>query len=220
VLVRDLETEGAGVAVYVEYISRRPGIALDGFHQIAGAGQAGWASRYDVDVLILNVGRTWRLGSEPEYIAIWHSPTRGLERLGEWHDVFESHEADDLELVFNAVGRIDEAGFYDALIEPVAGRGGPLYYAEFFDLAHGAVRDDVTTWFAERVRRNSDLTLNIVADRVGRLGPNPRGFAFWQLPSYEPLEAIARELQDADDAGVPIRLERAGLYADIGHEIL
>jgi hypothetical protein len=208
------------VAVYVEYISRRPGIALEGFHQIAGPGQPGWASRYDVDVLILNVGRTWRLGPEPEYIAIWHSPTRGLERLGEWHEVFDSHEADDLELVFDAVARIDEAGFYDPLLEPVPGRGGPLYYAEFFDLAAGAGRDDVAGWFAERDRRHHDLTLNIVADRIGHLGPYPRALAFWQLPSYAALEPIARELADAEAGDVPIRMERAGVYADIGEEIL
>ena len=208
------------MAVYVEYISRRPGIALDGFQQIAGPGQLGWASRYDVDVLILNVGRTWRLGPEPEYLAIWHSPTRGLERLGEWHGVFDSHEADDLELSFNAVARIDEAGFYDPLLEPVPGRGGPLYVGEFFDLSEGAGRADVADWFAERARRNDERILNIVADRVGHLGPRPRGFAFWQLPSYDALEPIARELAEADVDALPIRMERAGLYADIGREIL
>jgi hypothetical protein len=206
------------VAIYIEYISRRPGIALDGFQQIAGAGQPGWASRYDVDILILNVGRTWRLGPEPEYIAIWHTPTRGVERLREWRAIFETHEADNLELSFNAVGRIDEAGFYDALLEPIPGRGGPLYFAEFFHLADGATRDDVAGWFRGRAEAADTRVLNLAVDRIGHLGPDPRGLAFWQLASYEDIEPIARELVESE--GAPIRMERAGLYADIGEEIL
>ena len=206
------------MAVYVEYISRRQGIALDGFQQIAANGQPGWASNYDIDILILNVGRTWRLGPEPEYIAVWHTPTRGLERLGEWAEIFETHEADHLELSFNAVGRIDEAGFYDPLLEPVPGRGGPLYVAEYFDLAPGATRQDAADFYGQRADAWPDLTLNLVADRVGRLGPDPRGLAFWQLPDYAALEPLARDLQDQSDR--PVQVSRSGLYADIGKEIL
>jgi hypothetical protein len=210
--------EEASVAIYVEYISRRAGIALEGFQQVAGAGQPGWAARHDVDILVLNVGRTWRLGPEPEYIAIWHTPTRGIERLGEWHDIFEQHTADDLELTFNAVARIDEAGFYDALREPVPGRGGPLYHGEFFDVADGATLTDVAGWYGSRAERSDGRILNLVADRIGHLGPDPRGIAFWQLPSYEAIEPIAREVDGDGDA--PVRLVRAGLYADIGREVL
>ena len=54
------------MAVYIEYISRRPGVPLQSFHAIAGPGQAKWAAEYGVDRLILNIGRTWRLGAEPE----------------------------------------------------------------------------------------------------------------------------------------------------------
>lgn len=205
------------MAVYVEYISRRTGIALDGFQQIAGAGQPGWAAQYDTDILILNVGRTWRLGPEPEYVAIWHTPARGLERLGEWADIFEAGDADHLELSFNAVGRIDEAGFYDPLLEPVPGRGGPLYVGEYFDLANDASREDVAAFFSERSGRWPDLTLNLVADRVAHLGPDPRGLAFWQLPGYDALEPFVRE---AVEESAPIRLLRTGLYADVGDEIL
>ncbi len=209
------------MAVYIEYISRRPGVAIDGFRQIASAGQPGWAASYDVDTLILNVGRTWRLGPEPEYVAVWHTPTRGIERLGEWAAIFETHEADHLELSFDAVGRIDEAGFYDALLDPIPGGGGPLYFAEFFDLADGASPEDVAGWFRARSGAGDGRILNLVADRIGHLGPNPRGIAFWQLPSYEAVEPIARELGDGDaDADVPIRVVRAGLYADLGREIL
>src|SRR5689334_23778934 len=71
------------VSVYIEYISRRPGVPLQSFHAIAGPGQGRWAGQYPEDRLILNIGRTWRLGPEPEYLAVWHTPGKGVERLGE-----------------------------------------------------------------------------------------------------------------------------------------
>lgn len=205
------------MALYVEYISRREGVPLESFHQIAGRGQGGWADRYREDRVVLNVGRTWRLGPEPAYVCVWHSPGKGLERLGEWEAIFASGEADDLEKAFEAVGRIDEAGFYEPLLEPEPGRG-PLYYGEFFDLAEGATRGSVAAFFEERRRSHPDLVLNVLGDRIGKLGPEPRGIAFWQLPSYAALDAIAVELDEAADA--PIRLVRSGLYADLGKEVL
>ncbi len=57
--------------------------------------------------------------------------------------------------------------------------------------------------------------LNLAADRVGMLGPDPRGVAFWQLPCYDALNVICRELAGAS---APIRLVRAGVYAEIGSE--
>lgn len=204
------------MAIYIEYISRRPGVPLDAFHAVAGAGQAAWSAEHGDDRLILNIGRTWRLGSEPEYIAVWHTPGKGADRLGDWATIFASGEADHLELPFTAVGRIDVAGFYEALLEPVAG-SGPLYYGEFFDIATGASREDVATFFRGRAKSHSRRALNLAADRIGKLGPDPRGVAFWQLPSYEDLDAVAVEL---DGMEAPIRLVRAGLYADIGREVL
>jgi hypothetical protein len=204
------------MAVYIEYISRRPGIPLDAFHAVAGRGQAAWAAEYGDDRLILNIGRTWRLGSEPEYIAVWDTPGKGAARLGQWADIFASGEADHLELPFTAVGRIDVAGFYEPLLEPVAG-SGPIYYGEFFDVASGASREDVATFFRERAERHSQRVLNVAADRIGKLGPDPRGIAFWQLRAYEDLDSIAVEL---DGTEAPVRLVRAGVYADIGNEVL
>jgi hypothetical protein len=52
----------------------------------------------------------------------------------------------------------------------------------------------------------------MVADRFGMLGPDPRGIAVWQSPSYATLEGIAREL---DQVSSPISLVRADLYAEI-----
>jgi hypothetical protein len=204
------------MAVYIEYISRRPGVPLEAFHAIAGPGQTAWSAEHSDDRLILNIGRTWRLGSEPEYIAVWHTPNKGANRLGDWAAIFASGHADHLELPFTAVGRIDVAGFYEPLLEPVTG-SGLVYYGEFFDVASGASREDVVSFFHDRAERHPQRMLNLAADRIGKLGPDPRGIAFWQLPSYEELDAVAVEL---DGTEAPIRLVRAGVYADIGQEVL
>ena len=204
------------MSVYIEYISRRSGVPLESFHAIAGPGQARWAGQYPEDRLILNVGRTWRLGPEPEYLAVWHTPGKGAERLGEWQAIFGTGEASHIEDPFNAVGRIDVAGFYEPLFDPVPG-AGPVYYAEYFDWADGATEESVRSLFSERRSAHSGLVLNLVADRIGKLGPEPRGVAFWQLPSYRELEGVARE---AAQPGGPIVVARSGVYADIGEEIL
>src|SRR5215469_1680586 len=204
------------VSVYIEYISRRAGVPLESFHAIAGPGQARWAGQYPEDRLILNIGRTWRLGPEPEYLAVWHTPGKGVARLGEWQEIFATGEASLIEDPFNAVARIDVAGFYEPFLDPVPG-SGPVYYAEYFDWAADATVDSVRSFFEKRRNAHSRLVLNLVADRIGMLGPDPRGVAVWQLPSYRDLEAVAAEL--AGPSG-PIAVERVGVYADIGQEIL
>jgi hypothetical protein len=205
------------MSVYIEYISRRPGVPLHAFHAIAGAGQKAWASQYTEDRLILNIGRTWRLGPEPEYLAVWHTPGKSLERLDEWESIFASGEADPIEHPFDAVARIDVAGFYKPLIEPVPGSEGPVYYGEFFDWADGATGEDIRAFFGKRNGTHGQLTLNLLADRIGLLGPEPRGVAFWQAPSYAAVESVAR---DAGEVDAPIRVLRAGVYADLGREVL
>jgi hypothetical protein len=204
------------MSVYIEYISRNAGVPLASFHIIAGPGQEGWASAYGEDKLILNIGRTWRLGSEPEYICVWNTPGKGVERLGEWEQIFSTGEADRLEKAFEAAGRIDVAGFYEPLVEPVRGSGS-LYYGEYFDWSAGASTADVANFFERRRAGHKDVVLNLLADRIGKLAPDPRGVAFWQLPSYHGLHAIATEL---DGVEKPVHLVRCGLYATIGQEIL
>ena len=116
--------------VYIEYISRLPGIDLETFRAQAAQGQEGWDSGYE-DELVLSVGRTWRLGPDPGYMTVWHARDAGLDRIDAWDRIFRSGEADALEQPFFQVARIDVAGCYDPLIEPVPARNGP-YYAEFF----------------------------------------------------------------------------------------
>src|SRR5262245_17078081 len=121
--------------IYIEFTSRRPQAGLreseqgalsvesfesqlQRFHRAVLAGQSGWEDSWPKDRLILGIGRTWRLGPEPEYLTVWHTPEAGLERLDEWDDVFRSGRADDLEKPFSEVARIERAGCYDALLNP------------------------------------------------------------------------------------------------------
>ncbi len=201
--------------VYIEYISRRPDVSLEAFHEVVGRGQTGWAGEYADDRLVLNVARTWRLGPEPEYLAVWYNHAAGLERIGGWERIFASGEAAAFEEPFKLAARIDVAGCYRPLLEPEPGGGGP-YYAEYLDFADGVAPDEVAQLFRERAGRHPSLTLKLLVDRIGGLGPDPRGLAFWELPGYGSLEEIAHDLDD----GGPVRRVKTGVYVDLGKEIL
>jgi hypothetical protein len=200
--------------VYVEYISRLPGVSLEAFHY-AAARQEEWSSGWEEDVLLLNIGRTFRTGPEPEYLAVWYTPGAGLERIGDWERVFKAHEADELEEHFKLGARIEVAGSYEPLLEPIRRRDG-LYYVEYLDFAPGASRDDVRGLYEQR-RDGNGADLLLLCDRIGKLAPEPRALAVWDVAEWSRLDAIAREL-DGDDRAV--RLVTAGIYRDLGEETL
>ena len=202
--------------VYIEFISRRPGIGLHEFHAVAGGGQTGWAGQYDDDVAVLNVGRSWRIGPEPEYLCAWYSRDAGMERIDEWERVFRSGDADNLEEPFRLAARIDAAGCYEPLLEPVVGSKG-RYYAEWFEISDAANHDDVRGSFEARRDQHPDMELNLLVDRIGRLGPDPRGLAVWGVDSWSAVETIARDLETVTE---PIRIVTASFYADFGKEQL
>ena len=199
--------------VYIEYISRLPGIDLETFRAQAAQGQEGWDSGYE-DELVLSVGRTWRLGPDPGYMTVWHTRNAGLDRIDAWDRIFRSGEADDLEQPFFQVARIDVAGCYDPLLEPVPARNG-TYYAEFF-AAHDTA-DAVRNFYESRAKQHPEFTLNLLVQRIGKLAPEPGGLAVWTIPDFAALDSVATEL---DGANAPIRLFAAGTYADFGKEIL
>ena len=199
--------------VYIEYISRLPGIDLETFRAQAAQGQEGWDSGYE-DELVLSVGRTWRLGPDPGYMTVWHTRAAGLDRIDAWDRIFRSGEADDLEQPFFQVARIDVAGCYDPLLEPVPARNG-TYYAEFFS-AHDTA-DAVRSFYESRAKQHPEFTLNLLVQRIGKLAPEPGGLAVWTIPNFAALDSVATEL---DGVNAPIRLAAAGTYADFGREIL
>ena len=227
--------------IYIEFTSRRPqpGIRedesgalapesfesqLQRFHRAVLAGQRGWEASWSEDQLILSMGRTWRLGPEPEYVTVWYTPAAGLERLDDWDEVFRSGRADEIEKPFTELARIERAGCYDALLSPIrqsatsaagARSRGAIYYAEFFEPvgSHGEIRE----LYEKRAAAHASSTLALCSARIGRLAPDPGGLAVWALPSYGALAAIARDL---DGVLEPVRLKTAGVYNDIGREIL
>ena len=200
--------------VYVEFISRRPGVSVEAFHFAAGRGQTGWSSEHADDVLLLNMGRTFRTGPEPEYVAVWYTPDAGLERMGEWERIFASGEADHLEETFRLAARIDTAGCYEALLEPVAGRNGH-YYGEYLDVAPRATRDEVASFFEARAAR-ANAELNLLCDRIGGLGPDPRCLAVWTVGGWDALDPLVR----GPEADAPVSLVHGALYRDLGAETL
>jgi hypothetical protein len=202
--------------VYLEFVSRRSGVGLHEFRSVVAGGQSGWSGDHGTDVALLNVGRSWRIGPEPEYLTAWYNADAGIERLDAWEDVFTSGAADAYEEPFRLAARIDRAGCYDPLLEPTAGTRG-RYLAEWFEPAPGADRAAIITFFEERRRRNPDLDLNLLVERIGLLGPDPRGLAVWGVPSWGSVDAIARDLDGVDE---PIRPVTATLYADLGMEQL
>lgn len=202
--------------VYLEFVSRRPGVGLHEFRSVVAGGQSGWSGDHGADVAILNVGRTWRIGPEPEYLTAWYHAEAGLDRLDDWEDVFTSGSADAYEEPFRLAARIDRAGCYEPLLEPTVGRLG-RYLAEWFDPAPGADRDAIRSFFESRRERHGGLDLHLLVERIGFLGPDPRGLAVWGVPSWGAVDAIARDLDGVDD---PIRPVTASLYADLGKEQL
>ena len=216
--------------IYIEFTSRRPqpGLhandlgalviepfesQLERFHRGVLAGQSGWEGSWSEDRMLLGVGRTWRLGPEPEYMTAWQTPT-GFARIDDWDKVFRAGEADELEKPFREVARIDRAGCYEALLEPGRAHGG-IYYAEFFEPAGS--NDEIRALYEKRAAAHAGLTLALCLVRIGKLAPDPGGLAVWTLPSFAALATIASEL---DDATEPVLLTTAGVYNDIGKEIL
>ncbi len=212
--------KGAALFVYIEYINRTPGVTLPDFHEHVGGAQGGWGDANSADALILNLARTWRIGPTPPYFAAWHTPGSGLQRLDEWEAIFTQHGERTPQQSstgrFDDTGSIDDAGCYEALLPPVKGRG-PYYYGEFMEPAPEASRDDVRALFEERRGRHSALELNLLVDRIGGLGPDPRCLAFWSAPSFAALEDAVRDL---DRRSEPVRLVRGGLYSEFEQEIL
>ena len=200
--------------IYIEYISRRSGVDMTDFRAGVTHGQEGWDTSYGADQLVLNIGRTWRLGPEPEYLAAWYSPQASFDRIDVWDRIFRSGEANPLERPFFQVARIDVAGCYAPLIEPVHARNG-TYYAEFFRVR--ADLDTVRSFYTARTQKYPRFALNLLVSRIGKLGPEPGGLAIWQIPNFVALEEIAQEL---DGICWPVELVTAGTYMDFGQEIL
>jgi hypothetical protein len=202
--------------VYVEYISRLPGIDLADFQATFKAVQQGWESSFSGDQLILNAARTWRLGPEPEYFTVWFSPNSTFDRLDCWERTFRARNSDSYgyNSPLRRVARMDYAGCYEPLITPVRAKKGTYYVEMFRPVKPGTA---IRRFFEERAPNHRGFTLNLLVRRLGRLAPDPGGLAVWTLPDFAALGEIAEELEGVNK---PVELVRSGVYVDVGEEVV
>ena len=202
--------------VYMEYISRRPGIELADFQTTFNAVQQGWESSFSEDQIILSAARTWRLGPEPEYFTVWFLPHSTFDRLDEWEQIFGARNSENYG--FNSplrrVARMDHAGCYEPLITPIRAKMG-IYYAEMFRPVKPG--SEIRRLFEERAMTHKGFMLNILLRRLGRLAPEPGGLAIWTLPNFASLGEIVQDLEGMNE---PVELVRAGVYVDVGKEVV
>ena len=203
--------------IYVEYITPKPGVALQDFHRVAGKQQAAWDEAFADDELLLNLARTWRIGPLPPYLCIWHQPHTDLEQLDRWERDLRvglggRHRGPDQPRHPHRPRRLLPAA-------PAAGSGDARARTTRSSSRSGTAPapEAVTELYRERAARHDGLQLHLLARRIGHLGPDPRYLAVWGGPSYEALGPIAEELDG--DTG-PVRMVTAGLYTELGREIL
>ena len=167
--------------------------------------------------LVLNIGRTWRMGPSPSTSPSGTTPPRAWsESPGE--RIFTSGEAAQFEEPFKLAARIEAAG---GARRAAADRSVP-----------GGRRPRLCRVLPASgrrlARRGPGPSSTSAAPRPGSSStcwssasawpaPHPPGLAVWTLPSYGALETIARELENVAE---PLRLVTAALYADLGRQIL
>ena len=176
----------SGPLVYIEYISRRPGVSLEAFHALAGHGQTGWAGDNPEEILLANLGRTLadRAGARvPRLLVHAGAGTRPLRRLGA-----------DLPL---GRGRRVRGAVQDrrphrrgGLLRPADRAQAGRSRAGLHRVLRHRAGSDSRRRAARPTRSGADghpeLKLNFVLDRIGRLGPDPRGLAAWGLAVLGP----------------------------------
>lgn len=199
--------------MYVEFIERDRFVPIEVFRHFADQGSS-WVEGA-VDRMVLQLGRTLRLGPSPTYLAFWKIPHVG--RLDEWEAYFRS-DAWPRNRRSTAMHRsihIQAAGLYDELHE-AAPVPEALYYVEYFDAEPDHGHDAVAAWFASRQRAHAGSGLCHVLRRIGLLGPDPANLAVWAFPGYESVEAFARGQTRTEG----IRVSGVGVYRTLGAEVL
>jgi hypothetical protein len=95
---------------YIEYFRRKPGVDLDEFHRTVKASFDYWEKNNPPDKLVLLLGRTWRMGPDPGYIAVWKMSD--FQRLREWEQSAAKKKASGAANVADVAEMLD-SGMYE-----------------------------------------------------------------------------------------------------------
>jgi hypothetical protein len=98
---------------YIEFIEPKPGVTQQRFQEVVAMATDRWAREHPEDEVVLNIGRTWRLGPRPPYMTIWKIKDASV--LQRWNGEFQTPKiiADHDE--FREVATIVDGGLYEDL---------------------------------------------------------------------------------------------------------
>jgi hypothetical protein len=98
---------------YIEFIEPKEGVDQRRFHDVVRRTTERWAADHPEDKLLLNIGRTWRLGPRPSYMTIWE--IAGFETMSRWTREFQEAAVLENHAEFTDVATIVDAGVYEDL---------------------------------------------------------------------------------------------------------
>jgi hypothetical protein len=190
--------------IYIEFIERDRFMPIEIFRHL-GRQSADWADGA-ADKLVLQIGRTLRLGPMPSYLVFWE--INDIGRLDEWEAYFESTQAltNRRSQAMHRAMHIQRAGLYDTLFASKS-TSYPLYYLEFYREFDAGRQDELPPGFTRE-------GLVFVLRRVGWLGPAAEAISVWGCNSYQGVQTLSRR---SIEGAVPID---AGVYKDMGTETL
>jgi hypothetical protein len=102
---------------YIEFVEKNPGIPQKRFQDIVRMSNERWQREHPDDELVLLIGRTWRMGPKPTYMAIWK--IRDFETFETWNREFQRQDTLDKHGEFEEVATIVDGGIYEDLGQEV-----------------------------------------------------------------------------------------------------
>ena len=197
--------------IYAEFIERDRSMPIEIFRRLGNQG-SDWAEGAE-DRVVLQLGRTLRLGPGPSYLCLWDIPS--IARLDSWEDYFHSPAAarNGRSLAMHRAIHIQRAGLYDVL-HRAENLEAALYLIEYVE-PRGESDDSIRALLADRARRHHALSHVLMLRRMGKAGPPPALLSIWGAPDYATLDPILR-----DDGMEPLRLVDIGVYRSFGEEEL
>jgi hypothetical protein len=198
--------------IYVEFIERDPWVPIEVFRH-NGNQHTSWSQDSGmVDHMLLQLGRTMRLGPRPSYLCLWDIPDIG--RLDVWEEYFHSPAAgrNYRSQALHRTINFDRAGLYDVLDQGLS-IDAPIYVVEYCD-PRQADDVEIRNAFADRVARHPEVYPIRLLRRLGQLGPDPAVLSIWGAASYAAAEPLLR-----DTSLQGLRMDDLGIYRAFGEEI-